>query len=186
MYMAIVLIPMALVMVLFLKKDPEVLERRMRTGEKEKTQKRIVSLGSLPFAVGMLLPGFDRRWGWSSMPPALSIFAGAMVILGYLVFVRVMKENRYLSRVVEVARDQQVVTTGPYAAVRHPMYSGTILLYMFTPLALGSYWAVIPFALTLVIFPIRILNEEKVLLRELPEYNEYMQKTRFRLIPGVW
>lgn len=186
MYMAILLVPMALVVVLFLKKDPEVLERRMRTGEKEKTQKKIVSFGALPFVIGMLLPGFDRRWGWSSVPAALSVFAAVMVLLGYLVFVRVMMENRYLSRVVEVDRGQRVVTTGPYAVVRHPMYAGTIPLYLFTPLALGSIWAVIPFALTVVIFPIRILNEEKVLLRELPEYREYMEKTRFRLIPGIW
>lgn len=186
MYTAILLVPMSLVVILFFKKDPEALERRMRTREKEKAQKRIVSLGTLPFVIGMLLPGFDRRWGWSSVPTWLVIIADVMVVLGYLVFVRVMMENRYLSRVVEVDRGQRIITTGPYAVVRHPMYSGTILLYIFTPLALGSYWALIPFALTLVVFPVRILNEEKLLLRELPGYKEYMEKTRFRLIPGVW
>ncbi|MBM3296978.1 MAG: isoprenylcysteine carboxylmethyltransferase family protein [Candidatus Aminicenantes bacterium] len=185
-YMAILLIPMTLVMIFFFKKDPERLERRMRWREKEKTQRKIVSLGALPLMAGILIPGFDRRWGWSSVPTALAVFAGVMVVLGYLIFVRVMMENRYLSRIVEVVREQEVVSTGPYAVVRHPMYSGTLLLYLFTPLALGSLWAVIPFALTVIMFPLRILNEEKVLLRDLPGYGEYMEKTRFRLIPGVW
>jgi protein-S-isoprenylcysteine O-methyltransferase Ste14 len=185
-YMAILLVPMFGVMSYFLKKDPKLLERRMRTKEKEATQKKFLLASSVFFAAGYLLPGFDRRYGWSSVPLLLVAAADVLVVFGYAIFVRVLLENRFLSRVVEVDSGQKIITTGPYAVVRHPMYAGTTILYLATPLALGSYWALIPFALFTLLFPIRILNEEMVLLRGLPEYAEYMKKTRYRLVPGIW
>jgi len=116
----------------------------------------------------------------------LVIAADVMILLGYAIFVRVILENRYLSRVVKVTPGQKVVTTGPYAVVRHPMYVGILLIYFFTPLALGSWWALIPIALSVLVFPFRIRNEESVLLRELAGFREYSRKVRFRLIPGIW
>jgi len=185
-YMAILLIPMLGVIAYFITRDPELLERRMRAKEKERRQKTIIGLSSLVFIGIYLLPGFDRRYGWSSVPVIVVIAADVIILAGYGFFVRVLKENRYASRIVEVAEKQPVITTGPYAMVRHPMYLAILIMYVFTPLALGSYWAVIPaLSLTLVLVA-RIENEEKVLIRELSEYREYMRQVRYRLIPGIW
>ena len=185
-YLAILFIPMAGVAIYFFRRSPEVMERRLRTREKEKTQKQFTLAGLFLFAAAFLIIGFDRRWDWSAVPPALVVVADVMVVLGYGIFVLVIRENRYLLRVVEVEAGQRVISTGPYAVVRHPMYAGVLLLYLFTPLALGSFWALIPFGLIAALFPIRILNEERVLLRDLEAYADYMKKTRFRLIPGIW
>jgi protein-S-isoprenylcysteine O-methyltransferase Ste14 len=185
-YIAILMVLMAGVMIYFLKNDPEVLERRMKAREKETTQKAVVAAVVVMFAAGFVLIGFDHRWKLSSVPTALVLAADVLVILGYLIFVRVLRENRFLSRTVEVETEQKVVTTGPYAVIRHPMYVGVLLMYLFTPLALGSFWAFIPFAVTMIILPVRIVNEEKILLRDLAGYGDYMNKTRYRLIPGIW
>jgi protein-S-isoprenylcysteine O-methyltransferase Ste14 len=168
------------------RNSPELLERRMRTREKVSVQRRVIMLSYVPSIVTFLLPGFDRRWGWSSVPLPVVVAADIVVVLGYGLFVLVLKENRHASRVVEVEQGQQVARSGPYAFVRHPMYLAVILTYMASPLALGSYWALIPAAFVVPTLVARILNEEKVLERELNGYREYMQVTRYRLLPGVW
>ena len=185
-YLAILLIPMFLAFRYLLKNSPELLERRMRVREKETAQKRIIGLSYVYFLIAFLLPGFDRRWDWSQVPAIVVILADVLVVLGYGIFLLVMKENRYASRIIEVEQEQQVISSGPYALVRHPMYLGVLLMYMASPLALGSYWAILPAAFVIPILVARILNEEKVLGQELKGYQEYMQKVRFRLIPGLW
>lgn len=186
MYLATIFIPMFFVLIYLLKNDPALLERRMKAREKETQQKWVVFL-SLPFLLlSFLLPGFDIRYGWSTMPAILTILADLVVLGGYLLFFAVLKENSYASRIVEVEHDQKVITSGPYAVVRHPMYTGILLLYLFSPLALGSYWGVIPAAVLVVVIIIRIRNEEEVLLRELKGYAAYTRATRYRLIPGIW
>lgn len=185
-YMAILFIPMVGVFVYFIRKDPELLERRMKAKEKERPQKTIIGLSSLLFIGIYLLPGFDRRYGWSSVPVIVVIAADLIILAGYGLFVRVLIENRYASRIVEVEEKQPVIKTGPYALVRHPMYVAVGIIYIFSPLALGSYWAMLPALLVALVLVARILNEEKVLLRDLPGYREYMQRVRYRLIPGVW
>jgi protein-S-isoprenylcysteine O-methyltransferase Ste14 len=170
----------------FLKRDPELLERRSKMREKEKEQKTIISVSSFIFLVGFLIPGFDYRFGWSDVPIYLVIVSDVLVLLGYLIFLLVIKENSYASRIIEVEENQEVITTGPYAVVRHPMYSGVMIMLLVTPLALGSFWAMV------AVFPVpflivgRILNEERVLSKELSGYEEYRQKIRYRLIPFVW
>ena len=178
--------PCCLVLAYFLKKDPELLERRMRTKEKEPQQKVIIRLSALLFLAIYLLPGFDRRFGWSSVPTFAVIAADLIILASYGLFFLVMYENRFLSRVVEVDQKQPVIDTGPYARVRHPMYAAVIPLYLFTPLALGSFWAMIPAAFFPLLLIARIFNEEKVLSRELPGYRKYARRVKFRLIPGVW
>jgi protein-S-isoprenylcysteine O-methyltransferase Ste14 len=168
------------------KNDPALLERRMRTKEKETAQRRIIGIAIIYFLVAFMLPGFDIRFGWSNVPPIVSILADLLVLAGYLTFVWVLMVNSYLSRVVEVDAGQKVVTTGPYAIVRHPMYAGISLLYIASPVALGSFWALIPALLIVPILMARIRNEEEVLRRELPGYVEYTQKVKYRLLPGVW
>jgi protein-S-isoprenylcysteine O-methyltransferase Ste14 len=185
-YCGVIFVPMVFAVSYFLKTDPELLERRMRLREKEKKQKTIIKAANLVFFISLLIPGFDHRYQWSNVPVALVIAANAMVFLGYLVFFFVLRENSYASRIIEVEHEQKVITTGPYAIVRHPMYSGVILMVLFTPLALGSYWALITFLPMLPLVVFRTLNEEEVLFRELPGYKEYCQKTRYRLFPFIW
>jgi len=185
-YMAILVIPMIIFLFYLIKHDPELLERRMKMKEKETEQKTIIKIGSLIFILIYLIPGFDQRYGWSSVPVATIIIADIIVFSGYLLFVRVLMENSYASRIVEVELQQKVITTGPYRIVRHPLYSAVFLMYCFGPLALGSYWAMIGSVLLIVILVARIKNEEKVLSRELEGYQDYLQKTKYRLVPGIW
>lgn len=185
-YLAILLIPMFLVFRYLLKNDPRLLERRMQMREKEEAQRRIIKFSSLYFLVAFMLPGFDRRWGWSDVPPAVVVAADLLVMLGYSVFVLVLRENQYASRIVEVEQGQKVISTGPYAFVRHPMYLGVMVMYLASPLALGSYWALLPALLIIPTLVARIINEEKLLDGELAGYPQYKQVTRYRLVPGIW
>lgn len=185
-YMGVLLIPMFGVLVYFLKKDPAVLERRLRIKEKESRQKLVLIFGWPSFLGAFLLPGFDHRYGWSAVPSALVIVADVVVLAGYLFFIRVLYENRFAGRTVEVERGQKVIRTGPYSVIRHPMYAAILPFYLFTPLALGSYWALLPALLMPVVLMARIFNEERVLSQELEGYKEYMSRVKYRLIPGIW
>jgi len=186
MYLGTLFIPMFFVLAYFIKNDPALLERRLRTREKEATQRKIIALSYLYFLAAFILPGLDVRFGWSNVPALVSMLASVLVFAGYMIFVWVMTVNSYLSRTVEVDAEQKVVTTGPYAIVRHPMYFGVSLLYMASPVALGSYWALIPALVIVPLLVARILNEEEVLLRELSGYAKYRQKVKYRLLPGIW
>jgi protein-S-isoprenylcysteine O-methyltransferase Ste14 len=186
MWMATILGPMFFIVPYFMVKDPALLERRMRMREKEATQRKIIALSYLYFLVAFVLPGLDVRFGWSNVPPWVSILANVFVLAGYMTFVWVLTVNSYLSRTVQVDAGQKVVSTGPYGIVRHPMYAGVIVMYIASPLALGSYWAILPAALVIPLLMARIRNEEEVLLRDLPGYAEYRQKIKYRLLPGVW
>jgi protein-S-isoprenylcysteine O-methyltransferase Ste14 len=185
-YLGLLFSLVTLVLLYFLKNDPGFLERRMRLKEKEAQQRWIVGLSYLPFLLAFLLPGLDRRFGWSNPPVALTITADVLVFLGYGLVFLVFYENRFASRIVEVEKGQTVISTGPYALVRHPMYLGTLVLLIFSPLALGSYWAMLPALLLIPVFVARILNEESVLSRQLDGYQEYTHKVRYRLFPGIW
>lgn len=185
-YMAVLFVPMCFVLVYLIKKEPELLERRMHMKEKEPEQKAIILLSYPVFLAAFLLPGFDRRFGWSAVPWWLAVAADMVVLAAYVRVFQVMRANRYLSRVVEVEPGQEVISTGPYAVVRHPMYAAVIPLYVFSPLALGSFWALLPAAFIPLVIIARIFNEEQVLSRELAEYRKYARRVKFRLIPGIW
>lgn len=185
-YLSILLMPMLAVLAYLLKHDPALLERRMRTREKATQQRRIVRISILIVALAFLIPGFDQRFGWSRVPVALVIVADLLVLLGYGLFFLVLRENSYASRVVEVQQGQKVITTGPYAVVRHPMYLAVLLMGLLSPLALGSYWAMIPMAFVVPVLVMRIRNEEAMLETGLAGYRDYQQDVRFRLIPGIW
>ncbi len=186
MYIATLFIPMFFVLFYLLKHDPALLERRMRLREKEAAQRKVIGLSYIYFLVAFILPGLDVRFDWSNVPPPVSVGANLLVFAGYMIFVWVLTVNSFLSRVVEVDKDQRVVSNGPYAIVRHPMYAGVILMYIASPVALGSYWALIPALFIIPLLVARIQNEEQVLLRKLTGYDEYIQKVRYRILPGVW
>ena len=185
-YLITISIPMMIFGIWMFRHNPKFLERRMKTEEKRKEQKLIQKAGSLPFLLVYLLPGLDKRFGWSDLPFSTALIGLALVLLGYLMILYVFLTNSYASRVVEVEKEQRVITTGPYALVRHPMYVGVIFFYGVTPIALGSTWALIPSLLIIPILVFRIKDEEKELLENLKGYREYSQKVRYRLLPFVW
>jgi len=185
-YCAVLLVPMTVFVIHMARHDPQFLARRLKAREKEGAQRRIQAWGSVAFLAALVLPGLDHRFGWSHPPRAAVVAALAVALGSYLAVLWVFLVNRWAGRTVETCADQEVISTGPYAIVRHPMYATTSILYLATPVALGSWWALLP-ALTIVpVFILRILNEEKVLLRELPGYEEYRRKVRFRLVPYIW
>jgi len=185
-YLAILLIPISIVMFYLLKKSPELLARRMKLKEKEAEQELIIKLSFIPSLLAFILPGIDKRFGWSNVPVPIIVAAEIFVLSGYILFFLVLKENQFASRVIEVEKGQKVIQSGPYRLVRHPMYMGALLMYVASPLALGSYWAIIPAISIIPIFIARIISEERVLTKELEGYSDYKLKTRYRLIPGIW
>ena len=185
-YLAILFLPMIGVEIYFLKHDPILLERRMQAREKTIEQKKIIRLTYPIFLITFLLPGFDRRFGWTHTPAVVIIAADIVVLLSYYFFFLVLRENSYASRIIEVSSDQRVIDTGPYALIRHPMYTAVVLLYLLSPLALGSWLAMIPTLLLIPLIILRALDEEKTLARDLKGYKEYMQRVKYRMLPGIW
>ena len=185
-WLATLFIPMGISLVYLLKIDPKLLERRTRTNESRPEQRRIIVASAAYLLIIFLLPGFDVRYGWSNVPEWLCLAADGVVLGSYILYVLVLKTNTFASRVIEVEQGQQVITNGPYALVRHPMYLAMILMMTASPLALGSYYAMIPSLAFILLLAARIKNEEELLMTELEGYREYTQKTRHRLFPGVW
>ena len=173
------------------KHDPQLLERRMQTMEKNPRQMLANVLASLIIFSTIGLSALDVRFGWSrawlgAVPLWVVVVGQTAVLAAVGLIIWTMKVNSFAGRTIEVQAGQTVATTGPYAVVRHPMYAGGVLLVLATPLALGSYIALPAFVLTLPVLAYRLLDEEKVLRQGLPGYEEYFQRTRFRLVPGVW
>lgn len=190
-FLVVFFITNAITFIYFLKRDPEFLERRLRNKERFEEQKLLLRWGKPFYLVAFLLPGIDYRWGWSrtsvgEVPLWLTVFSLAMVFGSLLLIFWVLYVNRFASRIVEVEAGQTVISHGPYRMVRHPYYLATVLLWVFTPLALGSWVALPAFVLLIPFYVIRLLNEEKVLRAQLEGYPEYCLRTRFRLIPLVW
>jgi protein-S-isoprenylcysteine O-methyltransferase Ste14 len=170
-------------------KDPKLLERRMNVGptaEKEKTQKIIVTIAILFFAATIILPAIDHRLEWSLVPASIVILGDILIALAYLAFYFVFRENTYGASTIQIAEDQRVISTGPYAIVRHPMYSAALILVLGIPLALGSWWGLLMFVPTVAGIIWRLLDEEKFLSKNLAGYTDYQSKVHYRLLPFVW
>jgi protein-S-isoprenylcysteine O-methyltransferase Ste14 len=185
-YYGFISIPSMATLMYLWKHDPALLSRRARKREKQKTQQWIVRLMGILFFAGLVMAGLDHRFQGSAVPTTVVLVADVFVFLGYTLIFFVFRENTYASRIIEVEQGQQVISTGPYALVRHPMYLGATVFYLFTPLALGSYWALIPFALLPLLIVFRLLKEETLLRDQLPGYQDYCQNTRYRLVPYIW
>jgi len=171
------------------KKDSKLLERRVNAGptaEREISQKIIQLLASIAFIGIFILASFDHRNSWSHVPSYLTILGDMLVIIGFYIVFLVFKENTFAAATIEIAKNQKVISTGPYLVVRHPMYSGAFILLLGTPLALGTWWAFIPCLLLIFVIILRLLEEEKFLLKNLNGYKKYYNKVYYRIVPYVW
>lgn len=183
---ALLFVPMFVLGVVLLVKAPKLLERRLDSKEKEMTQKGVVAFSGSLFVLGFVLAGLDFRFGWSQLPTCISVIGAALLLLSYGLYAEVMRENVYLSRTVKVEEGQTLVDNGLYGIIRHPMYAVTLLLFISFALVLGSFWTFLCFLGFIPLFVIRILNEEKLLRKELQGYREYCKKVKYRLIPFIW
>jgi protein-S-isoprenylcysteine O-methyltransferase Ste14 len=171
------------------KNDPKLLARRMRGGpmaEKEPAQKIIMALTSLGFIGIFVIAALDHRFAWSHMPPSVALAGDGLMLLGWLAIFFVFKENTFAASTIELASDQKVISSGPYALVRHPMYAGGLVMLFGMPVALGSWWGVLVLVATMPALIWRLFDEEKFLARNLPGYVAYQEKVRYRLIPLLW
>ena len=188
-FMGVYFIPQLFMIIYFLKYDPVFLQRRTKIGiisESRGVQKLIMFLMKVFMVSTLLASALDHSFSRSHIPIAFVASADALILLGLLFQFRVFLENRFAAAVIELTDGQRVISTGPYALVRHPMYSGAILVNIVTPIALGSWWGS-PFALAMSGAIIsRLLDEEKFLHQSLPGYGDYCQKVPCRLIPHFW
>jgi protein-S-isoprenylcysteine O-methyltransferase Ste14 len=173
----------------FLRHDPHLIEGRMKAGpsaEQRTTQKIIQALASILAAGLVIVPGVDHHFRWSSVSAPISLIADAMVVVGFAIIFQVFKANSFAASTIKVETEQRVISTGPYAMVRHPMYSGAGIALIATPLALGSLWG-LPAALVLIaVLVVRLLDEERYLAANLVGYDSYRSKVRYRLVPMIW
>ena len=184
--MGFLFIPMLIGGIVLILKNPELLKKRLNFEEKQKEQKTLVLFSGIMFIVGFIIAGLNVRFRWYILPMSVSLISGVVFLLGYLLYGEVLRENTYLSRTIEVSRDQKVIDTGLYGIVRHPMYSATLILFLTMPLILGSVYSFFTFLVYPFIIVKRIKNEEEFLERKLEGYREYKKKVKYRLIPFIW
>ena len=171
------------------KRDQVLLSRRVSAGpiaERTRAQRIIQFFASIGFLAVLIVPSLDRRFSWSHVPLWTVLSGEILVVLGFYIVFKVFSVNTFTSGTVEVVEHQTVISTGPYASVRHPMYSGALVMLLGTPLALGSWWGLVAFVLMIAIVVIRLLDEEKLLLAELAGYGNYVSSVKYRLVPLVW
>ncbi|MBR4972573.1 MAG: isoprenylcysteine carboxylmethyltransferase family protein [Oscillospiraceae bacterium] len=167
-------------------RSPDFLAKRLDAKEKQAAQKGVLAAAGLMFVAGFVVAGLDFRFGWSQMPKAVTVVSAVLFLLSYALYAEVMRENAYLSRTIRVEEGQTVVDTGLYGIVRHPMYTATIVLFLMIPMILGSWYALVVFAVYPAIILVRLKDEEDLLTRQLPGYAEYKQKVKYRLVPYIW
>ena len=184
--LGVVFLPMLAAGAVLLRLNPKLLEKRLNAKEKLGEQQLVIKLSALMFIAGFALAGLDYRFAWTQLPLWISSLASVLYLLGYVLYAEVLRENTWLSRTIEVQAGQQVVSTGLYGIVRHPMYSATLILFLSMPLILGSLISFLCFLIYPVIIAKRIRSEEALLERELHGYAEYKQKVKYRLIPYLW
>lgn len=185
-FMSLLFVPMLILGVVLLLKAPDLLAKRLNNKEEQDDQKKVVGLSGLMFLAGFILCGLDFRWDWTDVPVIIVAAAAVLLLIGYGLYMEVMRENAYLSRTVEVQEGQKVIDTGLYGVVRHPMYFATVLMFLAIPLILGSWIGFSVFLIYPFLMVKRIRNEEYVLEEGLSGYREYKEKVKYRLIPYIW
>lgn len=185
-FMGILFIPMFFAGIVMMCKNPELLKKRLQAKEERKEQSTVIKLSGLMFVVGFVTAGLGIRFDWYLLPEEVVIASAIVFLLAYLMYAEVLRENVYLSRIIEVQENQKVIDTGLYGIVRHPMYSATLLLFLSMPLVLGSVYSFFIFLAYPLIIAKRIKGEEEFLEKELQGYAEYKQKVKYRLIPFIW
>ena len=186
MFIGALCVPMLIVGIVLMIRNPEVLRKLLNAKEKEAEQKSVILFGGLMFVIGFVVAGLDYRFQWLVLPEWLVIAATVVLLFAYLLYAEVLRENAYLSRTIEVQEGQKVIDSGLYGIVRHPMYVSTILLFLSMPLVLGSFFSFLVFLIYPVITVKRIRNEEEVLEKSLEGYSEYKKRVKYRLIPFIW
>jgi protein-S-isoprenylcysteine O-methyltransferase Ste14 len=172
-----------------MRNDPKLLERRVSAGvvaEKEKSQKIIQAFAAVAFIALFVVSALDHRFGWSTVPPQLVALGDVLIAVGFYLVFLVFKENSFASGTIEIGDEQRVVTTGPYASVRHPMYTGALVMLVGVPIALGSYWGLVAIVPMAVVLAARLLDEERFLAKNLAGYSEYLGKVKYHLLPLIW
>ena len=188
-YLVVFIGASALTTIDLMRRDPALLARRMSggpTAEKRATQRVIMLVASAGFIALLVVPALDHRFGWSYVPIWVVIAGDVLVVVGFALIARVYRENTYTSATIQIAKDQTVVSTGPYAIVRHPMYASAMLYLVGTPLALGSYWGLVAFVAMLPALIWRLFDEERMLANDLAGYKDYQRKVPHRLVPFIW
>ena len=185
-FIALLFIPILVMGISLFIKNPELLRKRLEMKAREKEQKGVVALSGLLLVASFIVAGLDHRFGWSQVSNVVIIVAAVVLLVGYALYAEVLRENAYLSRVVEVQEGQLVIDTGLYSIVRHPMYFSVTLLYLSIPLVLGSWWALLVMAPCILLLAARIKNEEQVLRQGLVGYTDYTKRVRYRMIPWIW
>ena len=185
-FIALLFIPMLIAGIILIIKNPELLRKRLNAKEKETEQKQVVLLSGIMFIIGFIIAGLNFKYKWITIPNIAVIISSILFIISYIIYAEVLRENTYLSRTIEVQKNQKVIDTGLYGVVRHPMYAATILLFLTIPLILGSIISFIIFLAYPIIIAKRIKNEEKVLEKNLEGYTEYKKKVKYRIIPFIW
>lgn len=185
-FISLLFMPILIMGVVLLVKNPELLRKRLAMKEREKEQQGVVALSGLFLVASFVVAGLDFRFGWSHVSGVIVAIAAGVLLVGYGLYAEVLRENAYLSRVVEVQEGQHVVDTGLYGVVRHPMYLSVSLLYISIPIVLESWWALLVMSPCVFLLVARIKNEEQVLHQGLPGYTDYTKRVRYRMIPFVW
>ena len=184
--MGLLFIPMFFAGIAMMIKSPELLRKRLNIKESEKEQRQVVIYSIFMFLSGFIIAGLNYRYNWIALPNFIVVISSGVFILAYILYAEVLRENKYLSRTIEVQENQKVIDTGLYGIVRHPMYASTILLFLSLPLILGSIISFLIFLVYPFIIAKRIKNEEEVLERELNGYSDYKKKVRYKVIPFIW
>ncbi len=185
-FISLLFIPMFIFGIYLYIKKPKLLERRLNNKEKQNTQKIVILISALMFISSFIISSLDYKNKWSNIPLWVIILASIVLLIGYYLYIKVMIQNEYLLRTIEVEKEQKLIDTGLYGIVRHPMYFATLLIFLSMPLILGSLYGFYIMLIFPVILIIRIKNEEKVLLKELPGYSKYKFKVKYKLIPYIW
>jgi protein-S-isoprenylcysteine O-methyltransferase Ste14 len=188
-FLVVFFVPPLLITIYLMKHDPKLLERRTTAGpgaEQERIQNIIQALAGLAFIAIFIVSALDHRFGWSTVPAYVTALGDVLVIFGFYLVFLVFKENTFASGTIEVVAEQRVISTGPYALVRHPMYIGALVMLVGVPLALGSWWGLLPIIPMIIVLILRLLDEEKFLAKNLAGYRDYQSKVRYHLFPLIW